>query len=116
MTSAGRVEKICDDAMQRGDTKTAELARSAIRTAEQYLEPLDEEEDFEFPREQIEEMRRMAEELSDTEFEKLRKDSGKFMPLPLFDLIMEGVREKSWAPEPERRRRAGKQTDQLDFF
>jgi len=110
------VEKICDDAMQRGDTKTAELARSAIRTAEQYLEPLDEEEDFEFPREQIEEMRRMAEELSDTEFEKLRKDSGKFMPLPLFDLIMEGVREKSWAPEPERRRRAGKQTDQLDFF
>jgi hypothetical protein len=110
------VEKICDDAMQRGDTKTAELARSAIKAAEQLLEPPDEEEDFGFPHEQIEDMRRAALEMSDAEFDKFRKESGKIIPLPLFDLLMAGVRKKSWAPEPERRRRAGRQRDQLDFF
>ena len=111
------VEKICDDAMRRGDTKTAELARSAIKTAEQALELADEEEDdFGFPHEELEEMRRAALEMSDAEFDKFRKESSKIIPLPLFDLFMAGVRKKSWAPESERRRRTGKQTDQLDFL
>ena len=32
----------------------------------------------------------MAAEMSDDEFEAFRKDSRKFIPLPLFDLIMGG--------------------------
>jgi hypothetical protein len=110
------VESIYDDAMQRGDTRTAELARSAINTVEQFLELPDEEEEYGFPREQIEDMRRMALEMSDTEFEKFRKDSGKIIPLPLFDLLMSGVRKKSSVPESEKRGRTGKRTDQLDLF
>jgi len=110
------VEEIYDDAMRQGDAKTAELARSAIKTAEQLLELPDEEEDFGFPHEQIEDMRRAAQQMSDAEFEKFRKESGKIIPLPLFDLVMAGVRKKSWALEPDRRRRTGKQTGQLDFL
>ena len=110
------LEGIYHDAMQRGDASTAELARSAINTANQLLEPPDEEEDFGFPREEIEEMRRMALEMSDPEFEKFRKESGKIIPLPLFDLVMAGVRKKAPAPESEKRRRTGEGTGQLDLF
>ena len=93
-----------------------ELARSAINSADQFFQPPDEEDDYGFPREQIEDMRRMALEMSDTEFEKFRKDSGKIIPLPLFDLLMAGVRKKSSATESEKRRRTGKRTGQPDLF
>src|SRR5262249_15608409 len=112
------VKKIHDDAMRQGDTKTAELARSAIETAQQFLEDEDgaEAEDFGFPPEEIEIMRRSAAEMSDAEFEKFRKQSGKLIPLPLFDLLMAGARQKSSQRGSERRRRAGAQRDQFDLF
>jgi tetratricopeptide (TPR) repeat protein len=114
------VEKIYDDAMRQGDTKTAAVARSAIETAQRFLEPMGEEdddyEDFGFPHEEIERMRRSAAEMSDAEFEKFRKQSSKLIPLPLFDLLMGRARRKSSQGGPERRKRAGAQREQFDLF
>jgi hypothetical protein len=110
------VDKIYHDAMRQGDTKAAEVAQAAMEAARNLLEPPI-EEDFGLPREQLEEMRRMAAEMSDAEFEKFREESGKFIPLPLFDLVMAEVREKSSRrPPPEQCRRAARTTDQLELF
>jgi hypothetical protein len=62
-------------------------------------------------------MRRAAAEMSDAEFEKFRKESSKLIPLPLFDIIMSNVRgQPSRGPQPERRRRDKRTTDQLELF
>ena len=111
------VDKIYHDAIRQGDTKTAELANAAMEAAENLLEPPIEEEDFGFPSDQLKEMRRMAAQMSDAEFEKFRKESDKFIPLTLFDLVMAGVREKSSRrPQSEQRQRTSRRTDQLDLF
>ena len=56
-------------------------------------------------------MRRAAAEMSDAEFEAFRKESGKFIPLSIFDLIMADVRGgPSRRPRPERRRRGADPT------
>jgi len=111
------VDKIYHDAIRQGDTKTAELARAAIGTAENLLEPSDEEEDFGLPSDQLEDMRRMAAEMSDAEFEKFREESAEFMPLPLFDLVMAGIRDKSSRrPRSDQRRRGAGRTNQPDLF
>jgi hypothetical protein len=111
------VDRIYHDAMRRGDAKTAQLAHAAIETARNLIEAPDEEEDYGFPSGQIEEMRRMAAQMSDAEFEKFRKDSDKFIPMRLFDLVMAGVRDKSSRPtEPEQRKRTHRPSDQPDFF
>ncbi len=86
-------------------------------TAENLFEPPSDEEDFGLPSDEIEDMRRIAAEMSDAEFEKFRKASAKIIPMPLFDLIMAGIREKSSRkPKSEQRRRAGRRTNQPDLF
>jgi hypothetical protein len=105
------------DAIRQGDTKTAELARAAIETAENLLEPPDEKVDLGFPTDELEEMQRMAAQMSDAEFEEFRKESEKFIPLPLFDLVMAGVREKSSRqPQSAKRQGSRRKTDERDLF
>jgi thioredoxin-like negative regulator of GroEL len=112
-----QLDKIYHDAIRQGDTKTAELARAAIGTAENLLEPPDEKEDFGFPSDELEEMQRMAAQMSDADFEEFRKESEKFIPLTLFDLVMSGVREKSSRrPQSEKRQRPSRRTDEPDLF
>jgi hypothetical protein len=112
------LDKIYRDAMREGDTQTAQVARSALEAATDLAEPSF-EDDFGLPRDQLEEMRRAAAEMSDAEFEQFRQDSRKFIPLPLFDLIMADVRvQPSRDPQPERRRRrrGPGATDQFELF
>jgi thioredoxin-like negative regulator of GroEL len=110
------LDKIYHDAMQEGDTKTAQVAGSAMEAARNLAEPPF-EDDFGLPHDQLEDMRRAAAEMSDAEFEKFRKESSKFIPLPLFDLIMADVRaQASRGPQPERRHRGKRTTDQLELF
>jgi hypothetical protein len=93
--------------MREGDTQTAQIASTALGAARNLVEPPF-EQDFGLPQDQLEEMRRAAAEMSDAEFEKFRKESSKFIPLSLFDLIMADVRTKpSRGPQPERRRGNG---------
>jgi hypothetical protein len=111
------VDKIYHDAIRQGDTKTAKLAKAAMGIAENLLEPPIEEEDFGFPSDELEDMRRMAAEMSDTEFEEFREESSKVIPLQLFDLVMAGIRKKSSRrPQSDQHRRASWRTDQLDLF
>lgn len=110
------LDKIYHDAMRDGDTKTAQIASSAIAAAESLAEPPF-EDDFGLPLDQLEEMRRAAAKMSGAEFEKFRKESSKFIPLPLFDIIMADVRgQPSREPQPGRRRRARPAAGQLEFF
>jgi len=110
----GALDKIYHDAIRQGDTKTAEVAQAAMEAAEDLLEP-PLEEDFGLPLDQLEDIRRMAAEMSDAEFEKFREASGKSIPLPLFDVIMAEVREKSSrGPHAEQHQRA--RQGQLDLF
>jgi hypothetical protein len=109
------LDKIYHDAIREGDTQTAQIASSALGTARNLFEPLF-EQDFGLPQDQLEEMRRAAAEMSDAEFEKFRKESSKFIPSSLFDLIMADVRAKpSRGPQPERRRGNGT-PGQLELF
>src|SRR5271165_485783 len=111
------LDNIYHDAIRQGDTKTAELARAAIGTAENLSEPEDEEEDFGLPSDQLEEMQQMAAQMSDAEFEEFRKESAKFIPLTLFDLVMAGVRGKSSRrSRSEKRQRPSMRTDEPDLF
>jgi len=108
---------IYHDAIREGDTKTATLAQGAMRLAEDFGDPSDEQDDFGFSDKEIEEMRRMASTLSDAEFEAFRQKSGEIIPLPIFDLVMAGIRGKSSPrPQPERQRRGTWKTDELDLF
>jgi hypothetical protein len=111
------LDNIYRDAIRQGDTKTAELAKAAIGTAENLSEPEDEEEDFGLPSDQLEEMRQMAAQMSDAEFEEFRKESAKLIPLKLFDLVMAGIRKKSARrPQSEKRQRPYMGTDEPDLF
>jgi tetratricopeptide (TPR) repeat protein len=111
------VGRIYHDAIKQGDKKTAQLAKAAMGIAENFVEPPDEGEAFGPPSDQLEEMRRMAAEMSAAEFAAFRQESSKFIPLPLFDAVMAGIREKpSHQPQPERRRRANRSTNQPDLF
>jgi DNA-binding ferritin-like protein len=104
------LDKIYRDAMREGDTKTAEIAGRAIQAAENLAEPpLD--GDFGPLHEQLEEMRRAAAEMSDSEFEQFRKESRKLIPVELFNVIMADVRGK-----PSRRRRGNRSPDQPEPF
>jgi tetratricopeptide (TPR) repeat protein len=113
------LDEIYHDALKQGDTKAARTAQAAISLTEDYFESLEEEEedDFGLPEHQLEEMRRMAEKMSDAEFEAFRQESRKFIPAPVFDLIMSGIREKPSRRSPSRKRRGAKQwDDQPDLF
>ena len=77
----------------------------------------DDDDDFGISRDRIEEMRRMAAEMSDAEFEAFRQDSRKFIPLPFFDLMMGGKRKKSPSrPSSEQARKTHRRSDQPDLF
>jgi hypothetical protein len=107
------LDNIYRDAIRQGDTKTAELARAAIATAEN----LSETDDFGLPSDRLEEMRRTAAGMSDVEFEAFRKESARLIPLTLFDLVMAGVRGKSSRrPQSEKRQRPSPRTDEPDLF
>jgi hypothetical protein len=113
----GELDKIYHDAIRQGDTKTAELARAAIGTAENLSEPANDEEHFGLSSDQLEEMRQMAAGMSDAEFEEFRKESAKLIPLRLFDLVMAGVRGKSSRrPQSEKRQRTSMRTDEPDLL
>jgi tetratricopeptide (TPR) repeat protein len=112
------VDRIYHDALRQGDTETAKVAHAAIEAAESLLDsPFDDEDDFGFPTDEIDEMRRVAAQMSDAEFEKFRKDSVKMMPSALFDIVMSGVRQKP-APgtQPERGPGAHRRKDQPELF
>jgi hypothetical protein len=110
------IDKICRDAIRQGDTKTAAAANAAMEAVKSFYAPPIEEDDFGFP-DEVDEMRRMAAQMSDAEFENFRKESDKIIPSGLFDLVMAGVRERpSRRPESEQRPRATRRTDQLDLF
>jgi tetratricopeptide (TPR) repeat protein len=113
-----KVESIYRDATRQGDKETAGIAKGLMQLAENLDESLfEEDEDFGIPKDQIEEMRRMAAEMSDAEFEAFRQDSRKFIPLPLFDLVMGGRRKKSSRPRPsEQARKAQRRSDHPDLF
>jgi len=112
-----KVENIYRDATRQGDKETAGIAKTLMRVAGNFDEsPFEEDEDFGLPRDQIEEMRRMAAEMSDAEFEAFRQDSRKFIPLPIFDLVMGGKRKKSSHPQSDQARNARRRTDQPDLF
>jgi tetratricopeptide (TPR) repeat protein len=111
------LDKIYHDALKQGDAKSARTAQAAISFAEDYFDSLEEEDDFGIPQHQLEEMQRMAEEMSDAEFEAFRQESRKFIPLPVFDLLISGIREKPSRRPPARKRRGAKQSDdQPDLF
>jgi hypothetical protein len=111
------LDDIYYDATRQGDTKTAELARAAIGTAENLSEPASEMEDFGLSRDQLEEMKQMAAQMSDAEFEEFRKESAKLIPLKLFDLLMAGATGKSSRrPQSERRQSRSPRTDEPDLF
>jgi thioredoxin-like negative regulator of GroEL len=113
-----KIESIYRDATRQGDKETAGMAKTLMQLAENLDESLfEEDEDFGIPRDQIEEMRSMAAEMSDAEFEAFRQDSRKFIPLPLFDLVMGGKRKKSSRRTPsEQARKAQRKSDQPDLF
>jgi tetratricopeptide (TPR) repeat protein len=113
-----KVESIYRDATRQGDKETAGIAKTLMQVVENFDEsPFEEEEDFGIPRDQIEDMRRMAAEMSDAEFEAFRQESRKFIPLPLFDLVMGGKRKKSSGrPPSEQARNAQRRRDQPDLF
>lgn len=112
------LDKIYHDALEQGDTKSARTAQAAITFVEDSIGYLDEEDDdFGLPQHQLEEMQRMAEEMSDAEFEAFRQESRKFIPLPVFDLLVSGSREKPSRRPPSRKRRGVTQCeDQPDLF
>ena len=112
------IESIYRDATRQGDKETAGMAKTLMQLAENLDEsPFEDDEDFGMPRDQIEEMRRMAAEMSDAEFEAFRQDSRKFIPLPLFDLVMGGKRKKSSRrPASEQARKAQRRNNQPDLF
>jgi hypothetical protein len=114
-----KMESIYHDATRQGDQETARIAKTVMQLAESLdeFEEDDEDDDFGIPRDQIEEMRRMAAEMSDAEFEAFRQDSRKFMPLPFFDLVMGGKRKKSSSRSPsEQARKIQPKSDQPDLF
>jgi tetratricopeptide (TPR) repeat protein len=113
-----KVEIIYRDATRQGDKETAGIAKTLIQVVENFDEsPFEDDEDFGLPRDQIEDMRRLAIEMSDAEFEAFRQESRKFIPLPLFDLIMGGKRNKSSRRSPsELERNAQRRTDPPDLF
>src|SRR4029077_4740056 len=111
------VESIYRDATRQGDKETAGIANALMQRAENLDEsPFEEDEDFGIPRDQIEEMRRMAAEMSDAEFEAFRLDSRKIIPLPLFYLVMGGKRKKSPRPPPSEQARKAQRRSDLDLF
>jgi tetratricopeptide (TPR) repeat protein len=114
-----KMESIYHDATRQGDKETARIAKTVMQVAENLdeFEEDYEDNDFGIPRDQIEEMRRMAAEMSDAEFEAFRQDSRKFIPLPFFDLVMGGKRKKSSTrPPSEQPRKAHRKSDQPDLF
>jgi tetratricopeptide (TPR) repeat protein len=113
-----KVENIYRDAIRQGDKETAGIAKTLMQVVENFDEsPFEEDEDFGLPGDQIEEMRRMAAGMSDAEFEAFRQESRKFIPLPLFDLVMGGKRKKSSTrPPSEQARNAQRRRDQPDLF
>ncbi len=111
------VNKIYHDAIRQGDTETAALAKAAIEAARRFFQTKSDHDDLGFPSHQLEQMRAMAAEMSDAEFEKFREESDKFIPLTLFDLVMAGVREKPSAqPQSKQGRRTSRRTDHPDLF
>jgi tetratricopeptide (TPR) repeat protein len=113
-----KVEAIYRDASRQGDKETAGIAKTLMQLVENLDEsPFEDDEDFGLPRDQIEEMRRMAAEMSDAEFEAFRQESRKFIPLPIFDLVMGGKRKKS-SPHPPsgQARNTPRRADQTDLF
>jgi tetratricopeptide (TPR) repeat protein len=116
-----KIESIYRDATRQGDKETAGIAKTLMQLAENLDEsPFDDDDDdddFGISRDQIEEMRRMAAEMSDAEFEAFRQDSRKFIPLPFFDLMMGGKRKKSPSrPSSEQARKTHRRSDQPDLF
>ncbi|MBV9488294.1 MAG: hypothetical protein JO069_01035 [Verrucomicrobia bacterium] len=90
-------DEIYRDAMRQGDTPIAELVKAAMEDARDALAPPF-GGDLGPPRAQLEEMRRAAAEMSDAEFAQFRRESAKFIPLPVFDMFMADVREKPSRP------------------
>jgi hypothetical protein len=122
------VDKIYHDAIRQGDTNTAKVAKAAMQTAESLAyPPIDDEEEeeeeededapFGIPLDELRQMRQMAAQMSDAEFEAFRKESAKEIPLPIFDLVMGRIMGKSSRrSQSAQSRRGTRKTDQLDLF
>jgi hypothetical protein len=118
------VDKIYHEAIRRGDTNTAKAAKKAMQTAESLAySPFDDEEEededtaFGLPLDELRQMRRMAAQMSDAEYEAFRQESAKDIPLPMFDLVMGRILGKSSRrSQSAQSRRGSRRTDQLDLF
>jgi tetratricopeptide (TPR) repeat protein len=117
------VDKIYHEAIRRGDTNTAKVAKSAMQTAESLAYPPiddndeeDEDTPFGIPLDELEQMRQMAAQMSEAEFEAFRQESAKEIPLPIFDLVMGRLAKSSRRSQSAQSRRGSRRTDQLDLF